>query len=1390
MSAANYRNGEMAAHARNLGFTLACLKEGARRIDALDARDTAETLRPLLGEFEDLVSTLEARRYEKIALGDLRGQPPILLGGSAAEGVLAGGGFLRPSLDLDLPPKLAAASSSPAGAPRQPAVASLGDMRTSGSFSRRSIDKASEPGTPGSARPNLLARGMSQAFGLSASPAPPEPPGPPTLGASRPGLARQGSTADRFGGLFRSSSVASVISTRSDASHKRPSVIGEDEAYAPGTAGASFRGGRLPRNESQTSLSSTDMDGQESDTTAGYTTSPGPPGEPGRPKKKKKSRRASLMATATQLVTGRPADDDRIDPSQEVLDNFLKSSFTSRIQGVSDESDGHRRHLITKKFIFPEDSPWKMNWDLLVILLILQFIVVMPLRAAFGPTCKSNEFLNLEPPSVWFYLELVYDCIFIADVLLTFRTSVRLENGTLVTDPSQIAAIYLRSWFILDVTSSFPIDIIFLIIGKDNNNKNLKFIRVIRLLRYTKALRVMKLYAKNSSMAHSTLNPGAVQLGRLTVTVLAAWHFVGCLYWIISKVEGWCDPPPSALTYDDDALSSFVAGFEYCLDRWAPYVGFIGRPLKQQYTQAVWWAVQVSTGIGRDIIPRTNGEVAFTILVTIWGMLMYASIIGAITSAVSVLDASGIERSQKLDRIRTYLVNHGVRKELQREIVNYYNWSYTEAPRGVHPVHRPQPPRADVALPTEMLYAAGGVGSRMYVVNRGSVALSVPRGINMFLRLRRAKRKKDQILGETAHFDASMAGLMESLDRAEEKASTNVEGWRRTLSEFTTDVNSFVVVEKLSTKSDSVAYSDEQAGFNFQRERAATDASVSFAHSFAEKGDKLVAACLIQRWVRGLKAGGSQSPFQSVVRHAIRARKELLYGGKPWDQGRRRSTAGQAALARRRSQGGAAEALDDDGGDDDATEPPSEPEPPSPAPKPPPQLPPKAAAKPPPPPPSPKPPPPRAKPPKVLITTPVGKSVKTPGAPTPRADAAAPPAAPSTNPWGESSPDAPKQPWRPPAPRPPSTRTTSTRSLRSEDEAPRRMGRTETTVITFGTYDLFHFGHLRIIQRAMALGDRLVVGVSSNALNYEKKRQKPAVCEEQRMALVAALAGVSEVFLEESLEKKADYCEMYGADVLVMGDDHKGRFDAMLEGVCPCVYLPRTADISSTALKTSISANELMKAAAVCGYTVFSANVVTYGRGLLAVPIALAMKYGTLRWASFLVLWHDFLDHVDGVVAKQQARDGRSAGDDGAFGAFLDAQMDKLVFCVVLWSFLLLCAWPLKDVAATVLFVATAASLFALEATIACVRTGDYFRVKYAPKAAGKKSPALRAVSEGKLKQKFESLGLSLYALCLPDPTARDARPFAAAGTVCLWFAVYFSCQSLAHKLRARAKAH
>ena len=129
------------------------------------------------------------------------------------------------------------------------------------------------------------------------------------------------------------------------------------------------------------------------------------------------------------------------------------------------------------------------------------------------------------------------------------------------------------------------------------------------------------------------------------------------------------------------------------------------------------------------------------------------------------------------------------------------------------------------------------------------------------------------------------------------------------------------------------------------------------------------------------------------------------------------------------------------------------------------------------------------------------------------------------------------------------------------------------TVVTFGTFDVFHVGHLRVIQRAAALGDRLVVGVSADALNVAKKGREPVFSQDERVAIVAALRDVDEVFVEESLELKRQYLIDHGADVLVMGDDWQGRFDEFSD-VCEVVYLPRTPAISTTALIEKISGAE------------------------------------------------------------------------------------------------------------------------------------------------------------------------------------------------------------------------
>jgi glycerol-3-phosphate cytidylyltransferase len=126
------------------------------------------------------------------------------------------------------------------------------------------------------------------------------------------------------------------------------------------------------------------------------------------------------------------------------------------------------------------------------------------------------------------------------------------------------------------------------------------------------------------------------------------------------------------------------------------------------------------------------------------------------------------------------------------------------------------------------------------------------------------------------------------------------------------------------------------------------------------------------------------------------------------------------------------------------------------------------------------------------------------------------------------------------------------------------------TVITFGTFDVFHVGHINILQRSAALGDTLIVGVSTDKLNFDKKGRKPIYKEQDRMKILTRLRYVNLCFPEESLEKKAEYIQKYNADVLVMGDDWEGKFD-YLKDLCEVIYLPRTPSVSTTEIIEVIS---------------------------------------------------------------------------------------------------------------------------------------------------------------------------------------------------------------------------
>jgi glycerol-3-phosphate cytidylyltransferase len=124
------------------------------------------------------------------------------------------------------------------------------------------------------------------------------------------------------------------------------------------------------------------------------------------------------------------------------------------------------------------------------------------------------------------------------------------------------------------------------------------------------------------------------------------------------------------------------------------------------------------------------------------------------------------------------------------------------------------------------------------------------------------------------------------------------------------------------------------------------------------------------------------------------------------------------------------------------------------------------------------------------------------------------------------------------------------------------------TVITYGTYDLLHRGHINLLRRAKAMGDHLIVGLSSDEFNAIKVKDAYYTYEERKLVL-EAVRYVDQVIPEHTWEQKVDDILRHRADVFVMGDDWAGAFDH-LRAHCEVVYLTRTEGISTTQIKTTL----------------------------------------------------------------------------------------------------------------------------------------------------------------------------------------------------------------------------
>lgn len=127
----------------------------------------------------------------------------------------------------------------------------------------------------------------------------------------------------------------------------------------------------------------------------------------------------------------------------------------------------------------------------------------------------------------------------------------------------------------------------------------------------------------------------------------------------------------------------------------------------------------------------------------------------------------------------------------------------------------------------------------------------------------------------------------------------------------------------------------------------------------------------------------------------------------------------------------------------------------------------------------------------------------------------------------------------------------------------------EKIVLTYGTFDMFHIGHLNLLNRLKSLGDKLIVAVSTDEFNSIKGK-KTLIPFEQRALIVQNIKCVDMVISEENWEQKIDDIKKYNVDIFAIGDDWQGKFD-FLKDYCEVIYLPRTQNISTTELKKELN---------------------------------------------------------------------------------------------------------------------------------------------------------------------------------------------------------------------------
>ena len=311
--------------------------------------------------------------------------------------------------------------------------------------------------------------------------------------------------------------------------------------------------------------------------------------------------------------------------------------------------------------VLDPDGRFRSLWNVLMAFLICWCAVVVPLEIGYDTALRAS--LGADGLSAWNTLNHFFDFVFIADIILNFRTGFTYE-GQLVTNGRRIADHYIRDSFFIDLIGSFPFNLIVEWSAQEDADPSSRLNRQLRMLRIIKLNRLLRLSKLSKYLKYLEViiefNPSVTRALYLILLMICCCHWMGCAWWLVTEFE--------------------LDGARQQQNNWQPSQELLDSHLGSQFASGFFWgAGMVTAMVPYDIEPVTQLETYITGLCMFVGLLLNAFVIGSMASAMANLDSKKQICRGKLETIGLYLLVNHVSADLRQRILEYYEYLYTSS---------------------------------------------------------------------------------------------------------------------------------------------------------------------------------------------------------------------------------------------------------------------------------------------------------------------------------------------------------------------------------------------------------------------------------------------------------------------------------------------------------------------------------------------------------------------------------------------------------------------------------------------------------------------------------------------------------------------------------------